>query len=48
LLGDALRDKDPKRALEAYQAFLRLTDENNAYREDAIRAVEELKKKPAP
>jgi tetratricopeptide (TPR) repeat protein len=43
LLGDALRDEDPERALRAYRAFIQLTTPDNGYRagvEEAIRALE--------
>jgi predicted Zn finger-like uncharacterized protein len=44
LLGEAIRDSDPKRALVAYREFIRLTTPENAYRHDAEAAVQELAK----
>ncbi|HHH31176.1 MAG TPA: tetratricopeptide repeat protein, partial [Polyangiaceae bacterium] len=46
LLGEALRNSDPKRALKAYKEFLRLSTSENAYRPDAEKAVEELEERP--
>ncbi|MCA9620060.1 MAG: tetratricopeptide repeat protein, partial [Myxococcales bacterium] len=46
LLGETLRNSDPKRALTAYEEFMRLAKSENAYWADAKAAVEQLKKRP--
>ena len=42
LLGEALRRRNPKRAIVAYRAFLRLSKTDNGYRADAVKALEGL------
>ena len=46
LLGEALRNTDPVRAVKAYKEFLRLATSENAYRSDAEAALDQLEKKP--
>jgi predicted Zn finger-like uncharacterized protein len=46
LLGDALRASNKDRAIEAYKEFLRQAPPENAYREDAKRALEQLGASP--
>jgi tetratricopeptide (TPR) repeat protein len=44
LLAEGLRNKDPKRALQAYEAFKKLTNAQNAYYADAEKAISEIKR----
>jgi cellulose synthase operon protein C len=44
LLAEGIRDSDPKRSLQAYQAFMSMTNSENAYREEAEKAIDELKR----
>ena len=45
LLGEALRQQNPKRAIVAYRAFIRLSSADNAYRPEAEKALAALEKR---
>jgi tetratricopeptide (TPR) repeat protein len=44
LLAEGLRESDPKRALKAYQDFMKLTNSENAYREEAAQAIKDIER----